>query len=177
MVIVDTSAWIEYLGGGVPAIVDKVDLCLGQDLVGIGDLIYCEVMQGIRSPRERRTVSTLLLSLPQFEMVGFSLADKSAANYRLLRSRGITVRKTIDVMIGTFCAEHGLQLLHNDSDFDLFSHYALSFGVLFRPVPSSAPTARRPAPPPGPAARVARAGSPACHRDPVSLGKSWPPAR
>ena len=123
MVIIDTSAWIEYLGGGVADVVDKVDLCLEQDLVGMGDLIYCEVMQGIRPPRERREVSGLLLSLPQFDMVGFSMAEKSAANYRLLRSKGVTVRKTIDVLIGTFCAEHGLQLIHHDSDFALMAEH------------------------------------------------------
>ena len=123
MVIVDTSAWIEYLGGGVPAVVNKVDLCLDQDLVGIGDLIYCEVIQGIRSPRERREVSGLLLSLPQFDMVGFTMAEKSASNYRLLRSKGITVRKTIDVLIGTFCAVHGLQIIHHDFDFDLMAKH------------------------------------------------------
>jgi len=123
MVIVDTSAWIEYLQGGEPSVVDKVDLCLEQDLVGIGDLVYCEVMQGIRSPRERREVSTLLLSLPQFTMVGFTMAERSAFNYRLLRSKGVTVRKTIDVLIGTFCAEHGLQLVHHDSDFDLMAKH------------------------------------------------------
>ena len=120
MVIVDTSAWIEYFRGGVPRIVNKVDQCLEIDLVGIGDLVYCEVMQGIRASRERSQVSSLLLSLPQFNMVGFGIAEKSAANYRLLRSRGITVRKTIDVLIGTFCAEHGLQLIHHDSDYDSY---------------------------------------------------------
>ncbi len=123
MVIVDTSAWIEYFRGGLPRIVNKVDLCLEQDLVGIGDLVYCEVMQGIRSPRERADVSTLLLSLPLFDMVGFTMAEKSAANYRLLRSKGVTVRKTIDVLIGTFCADHGLQLVHHDSDFDLMAKH------------------------------------------------------
>jgi len=123
VVIVDTSAWIEFFRGGLPRIVNKVDLCLEQDLVGIGDLVYCEVMQGICSPREKIEVSSLLLALPQFEMVGFSMAEKSASNYRLLRSKGVTVRKTIDVLIGTFCAEHGLQLIHNDSDFDLMAKH------------------------------------------------------
>jgi hypothetical protein len=123
MVIVDTSAWIEYLGDGVPDVANKVDLCLDQDLVGIGDLIYCEVIQGIRSRRERREVSGLLLSLPQFDMVGFTMAEKSAVNYRLLRSKGVTVRKTIDVLIGTFCAENGLQIIHYDSDFDLMAKH------------------------------------------------------
>ena len=123
MVMVDTSAWVEYFRGGVPDVAKRVDLCLDQDRVGIGDLVYCEVMQGIRSPSERREVSGLLLSLPQFSMVGFSMAERSAANYRLLRSRGVTVRKTIDVLIGTFCSEHGLQLIHHDSDFDLMAKH------------------------------------------------------
>lgn len=123
MVIVDTSAWVEYFRGGLPRVVNKVDLCLEQDLVGIGDLVYCEIMQGIRSPRERADVATLLLSLPRFDMVGFAMAEKSAANYRLLRSKGVTVRKTMDVLIGTYCAEHGLQLVHHDPDFDLMAKH------------------------------------------------------
>jgi len=123
MVIVDTSAWIEYFNDGIPCVVKKVDRCLEQDMVGIGDLVYCEIMQGIRSSRERNQVSLLLLALPQFNMVGFGIAEKSAANYRLLRSRGVTVRKTIDVLIGTFCSEHEFQLLHNDSDYDMMAKH------------------------------------------------------
>ena len=65
----------------------------------------------------------MLLSLPRFDMVGFVTAEKSAANYRLLRSKGVTVRKTIDVLIGTFCADHDLQLIHNDFDFDLMAKH------------------------------------------------------
>ncbi len=123
MVIVDTSAWIEYFRNGVPAVVEKVDRSLDNDLVGIGDLVYCEVIQGIYSAREREEVSSLLLSLPRFRMVGFQIAGKSAANYRLLRSKGVTVRKTIDVLIGTFCVERGFELIHHDSDFDLMARH------------------------------------------------------
>jgi len=123
MVIVDTSAWVEYFRNGSPDVVAKVDLALDGELVAIGDLIYCEVMQGIRSERQRAEVSGLLLSLPQFEMVGFQIAEKSAANYRLLRSKGVTVRKTMDVLIGTFCAERGFRLVHCDSDFDLMARH------------------------------------------------------
>ncbi len=123
MVIVDTSAWVEYFRNGLPTVVSKVDRCLDQDLVGIGDLVYCELMQGIRSSRHRTEVSSLLLSLPHFNMVGFHIAEKSAANYRFLRSKGVTVRKTIDVLIGTFCAEHGFQIVHHDSDFNLMAQH------------------------------------------------------
>jgi len=129
MVIVDTSAWIEYLRDGEPSVVEKVDRCLDQDLVGIGDLIYCEVLQGIRQPRQRRKVSGLLLSLPKFEMVGFHIAEKASQNYRLLRRRGITVRKTIDVIIGTFCAENDLPIVRLDRDFDLMAG-AIGLSVL-----------------------------------------------
>jgi len=123
MVIVDTSAWIEYFRDGEPRIVENVDRCLDQDLAGIGDLVYCEVMQGIRSARQRREISELFLSLPLYEMVGFSIAERAANNYRLLRSRGVTVRKTIDVLIGTFCATHSLPLIHHDRDFDLMAKH------------------------------------------------------
>lgn len=121
MVIVDTSAWVEYFRNGDPSIVKRVDTCLDRDLVVIGDLIYCEVLQGIKIKREREKVSSLLLSLPQYEMVGFHIAEKSAENYRFLRFKGVTVRKTIDVIIGTFCVENNLLLVHQDKDFDFMA--------------------------------------------------------
>lgn len=123
MIMIDTSAWIEYFQDGIQSVAQKVDTCLDQERVAIGDIVFCEVMQGLRSPRERRKVSELLLSLPKFDMVGFEMAQKSASNYRLLRSKGVTVRKTIDVLIGTFCAENGFKLIHNDSDFDLMARH------------------------------------------------------
>ena len=127
VVIIDTSAWIEYFRDGVPAVVERVDLCLEHDLAVIGDLVYCEVMQGVRRPRHRREIRRLLLSLPQYEMVGFKTAEQVALNYSLLRSRGVTVRKTIDVIIGTFCVDNDLPLIHYDRDFDMMAeHIGLS---------------------------------------------------
>lgn len=123
MVIVDTSAWVEFFRDGTPAVVENVVRCLEQDLVAIGDLVYCEVMQGVRSPRQRQEISSLFQSLPHFEMVGFHIAERAAENYRVLRSRGVTVRKTVDVLIGTFCAENGLQIVHYDRDFDLMAQH------------------------------------------------------
>jgi len=117
MVIADTSAWIEYFRDGSLSVVKALDYCLEYDLVGTGDLIYCEVIQGIKADKERELVASLLQSLPRYEMVGFKIAEKAAHNFRLLRSKGITVRKTIDVLIGTFCAENDFELLHYDRDF------------------------------------------------------------
>ena len=123
MVVIDTSAWIEYFRNGEPAVVKTVDTALDRDLVVMGDLIYCEVLQGIKNKRELEQVSTLFQSLPRYEMVGFKIAEKSAANNRFLRSKGVTVRKTIDIIIGTFCIEHKLQLIHHDRDFELMAPF------------------------------------------------------
>lgn len=123
MVLVDTSAWIEYFRDGEPSVVQGVEYCLDQETVAIGDLVYCEVMQGVRSPRQLEEISSLFLSLPHYEMVGFLMAERAARNYRMLRSRGVTVRKTVDVLIGTFCAENGLQIIHYDRDFDLMAKH------------------------------------------------------
>ena len=57
------------------------------------------------------------------EMLGFELAIKSAENYRFLRKKGVTVRKTIDVIIGTFCIHHNMSLVHDDQDFDSLTKY------------------------------------------------------
>jgi len=129
MVIIDTSAWIELFRDGEPSVVAKVERALDRRLVAVGDLIYCEILQGIRSERERKTVAALLDGLPKFEMVGFPIAEHSARNCRLLRSRGLTVRKTVDVIIATFCVENGIALLHHDRDFDLMAPH-LSLSVL-----------------------------------------------
>lgn len=121
MVLIDTSAWIEYFRGGDPEVVAEVDRCLQEEQVAMGDLIYCEVLQGIRQTRERRKVERLFSSLVPFDLVGFENADRAAANFRKLRGNGVTVRKTIDVLIGTFCANRGIRLIHNDRDFDLMA--------------------------------------------------------
>jgi predicted nucleic acid-binding protein len=84
----------------------------------MGDLILAEVLQGFQSDRDFRIAKNLLLRLPSMPMGGQALAIDSAANYRLLRKKGVTVRKTIDVMIGTFCIHYRLPLLHDDRDFD-----------------------------------------------------------
>ena len=119
MIIIDTSAWIEFFKkNGNVNIKKKVRYCLSNETVGMGDLIYCELLQGIKTKKELIQIKTLFAGLKRFEMVGFKLADKSTFNYRYLRSKGITVRKTIDVLIATFCIENKFKLIHFDSNFD-----------------------------------------------------------
>lgn len=118
MVLIDTSAWVEYIRGQKSDLCRKIDEALTDEMVAIGDLIYCEVLQGVYDAKERERIRELFLSLPQFEMVGFDMAEKASANYRRLRQKGVTIRKTIDVLIGTFCAEHDIALIHDDRDFE-----------------------------------------------------------
>jgi predicted nucleic acid-binding protein len=107
----------------VPRVVDKVDQCFERDLVGIGDLVYCEIMRASAPPVSATRSPPSCYRCRNSTWVGFNIAEQSAANYRLLRSKGVTVRKTIDVLIGTFCAENGHRIVHSDSDFDLMAEH------------------------------------------------------
>ena len=118
MIFVDTSVWIDYFNGVKSWQTDYLDDLLGREPIMTGDIVLAEVLQGFREDRDFRQADRLLSSLPYLDMLGRDMALKSARNYRVLRKKGITVRKTIDVMIATFCIEHGLTLLHDDRDFD-----------------------------------------------------------
>jgi predicted nucleic acid-binding protein len=120
MVIVDSSVWIDYFNGRDISEVAALDRLLETELLGVGDLILAEVLQGFRQDKDYQTAKRLLTSLTVFEMLGAEMAMKSADNFRDLRKKGITVRKTIDVMIATFCIENGHKLLFSDKDFAPF---------------------------------------------------------
>jgi predicted nucleic acid-binding protein len=120
MVIVDSSVWIDYFNGRDISEVATLDRLLETELLGVGDLILAEVLQGFRQDKDYQTAKRLLTSLTVFEMLGAEMAMKSADNFRDLRKKGITVRKTIDVMIATFCIENGHKLLFSDKDFAPF---------------------------------------------------------
>ncbi|MDH7512330.1 MAG: PIN domain nuclease [Clostridiales bacterium] len=123
MILVDSSVWIDYFNGEKTRETDWLDSALGNKPIIMGDLILAEVLQGFQSEHDFRTAKNLLLDFPFMEMVGKTIAIKSAINYRFLRKKGVTVRKTIDVMIGTFCIHHNFSLLHDDSDFDPLEKY------------------------------------------------------
>ena len=118
MILVDSSVWIDYFNGRKTAKTDWLDSALGDEQIIMGDLILAEVLQGFQNDNDFKTAKKLLLTFPFMEMVGQELAIKSALNYRFLRKNGVTVRKTIDVMIGTFCIHYHVSLLHDDRDFD-----------------------------------------------------------
>jgi len=118
MIMVDTSVWIDYFNGRDNRFVQKLDALLITDLVVIGDIILAEILQGFNSDSDFRKAKEALDALDCFTLTGKEIAMMSAENFRQLRKKGITIRKTTDMIIGTFCIHHGLPLLHNDRDFD-----------------------------------------------------------
>jgi predicted nucleic acid-binding protein len=123
MILVDSSVWIDYFNGNDTPQTLTLDNLLGVELLGIGDLILTEVLQGFRTDADYHTAKRLLTSLTAFNMLGCEMAIKSADNFRALRKQGITIRKTIDVIIATFCIENGHSLLFCDKDFIPFVDY------------------------------------------------------
>jgi len=115
--VVDSSVWIDYFNGRETRQTNHLDRLLGRTPIVMGDLILTEVLQGFQNDRDFRTARDLLLRIPFMPILGRELALESAANYRRLRKSGVTVRKTMDVMIGTFCIHYQLSLLHDDRDF------------------------------------------------------------
>jgi predicted nucleic acid-binding protein len=122
MVIIDTTVWIDYLGGTANAATAWLDREVGRQRLGLTDLILCEVLQGIRAQSNFTRVRDRLQKFNVFPGGGVDLAIAAAQNYRTLRQRGYTVSKTIDCWIATFCIESNHQLLHRDHDFDAFEN-------------------------------------------------------
>ena len=118
MILVDSSVWIDFFNGADTPQVTLLDNKLGDTPILIGDLILTEVLQGFKSNKDFEMAKQALERFQLREMVGKDIALRSAENYRRLRKSGITVRKTIDVVIATFCIENNVALLHSDRDFD-----------------------------------------------------------
>jgi len=117
MVLVDSSVWIDFFNGAENAETDKLNEILGLEEVVIGDLILAEVLQGFRSDADYKAARNVLISLTVHDLLGKELAIKSANNFRKLRKKGITIRKTADVIIATYCIENKIPLLFTDKDF------------------------------------------------------------
>ena len=120
MIIVDTTVWIDYLRGAKNPQTGWLDRELTHQRFGLTDHILCEVLQGVRDRSAFLQVRDELLNFHVFSTGGEDLAIAAATNYRTLRERGHTVRKTIDCLIATFCLEAGHELLHRDRDYDAF---------------------------------------------------------
>jgi predicted nucleic acid-binding protein len=123
VVIVDTTVWIDYFQGTRNPETDWLEAELDRQRLGLTDVILCEVLQGVRDETTAIDVERRLRKLDVFETGGVDLAREAARNYRTLRSRGHTVRKTIDCLIVTFCIRDQHSLLHRDRDFEPFERF------------------------------------------------------
>jgi len=118
MLVVDTTVWVDYFNGVENSQTDFLNTVLDKTPILIGDLILAEVLQGFRHDPDFEKVRRALGKYLHVNMVNSALAVQSARNFRFLRQKGITVRKTIDSLIATCCIENDHELLHNDSDYD-----------------------------------------------------------
>ncbi|MDP6969843.1 MAG: PIN domain nuclease [Gammaproteobacteria bacterium] len=123
MILVDSSVWIDFFNSRENKETEFLYDALLTDTICLGDLILAEVLQGFRDDKTHRQAKELLMPLPIYQLMTPELALISADNYRSLRKRGVTVRKSVDVWIATFCIENGVQLLYSDKDFLPFSKY------------------------------------------------------
>lgn len=117
MILVDSSVWIDFFNGAENSETDKLNEILGLEEIVMGDLILAEVLQGFKSDTDFKTAKNVLTSLTVHDLLGKELAIKSANNFRTLRKKGITIRKTADVIIATYCIENKIPLLFSDKDF------------------------------------------------------------
>jgi len=121
--LVDSSVWIDFFNGTKTPETNFLNDALGIEPILVGDLILIEVLQGFRRKQDFETAWVALTRFPVVDMVGQEIAISSASNYRNLRQIGVTIRKTMDCLIATFCIEHKLTLLHTDRDFDQFERH------------------------------------------------------
>jgi len=115
---VDTSVWIDFFNGLENKQTENLDRILSEKTVLVGDIILAEILQGFDSDKDFRLAKQALEPLDCVHLGGKSLAIKAASNFRSLRAKGVTIRKTVEMLIGSWCIEHEVELLHNDKYFN-----------------------------------------------------------
>ena len=118
MILVDSSVWIAHLRGQTNSATVKLEDAAAREPLLIGDLILLEVLQGARDEKQAERIERALRQYAVVPLLGADLAVRAARNYRRLRELGVTIRKTADIIIGTYCIEHRHTLLHDDRDFE-----------------------------------------------------------
>lgn len=120
MILVDSSVWIDYFNGTTTSEAEYLDSVLGIQSIAVGDLILAEVLQGFRSDKDFATAKSILAEFEQLDLLGMNRSIKAAEKFRNLRKSGITIRKTNDVIIASYCIDEKIPLLFSDKDFNPF---------------------------------------------------------
>lgn len=123
MIVADTSVWIDYFNGIHAPHTEILDQELLKSRIITGDIIIAELLQGFKNEKDYLRAKNIMDTLEYYDFVGKKIVYRAAQNFRILRRKGITARKTIDVIIATFCIENKFQLIHNDRDFDPMEKY------------------------------------------------------
>ena len=123
MILVDTSVWIDYFNGIINRKTNNLDTILGNDIVITCDIILTEILQGFRNDKDYRIAKKYMDLIYYYQFINKDISIKAADNFRFLKKKGITIRKTTDILIGTFCIEYNIPLLHNDKDFEPMEKY------------------------------------------------------
>ena len=117
MIVVDSSVWIAHLRNADTPQVRQLRTISRKRNIVVGDLVLLEVLQGARGERHAKQIEDALRQFTPVQMMSASLPAEAASIYRILRADGITIRKTVDLIIATFCLLGGHHLLHSDRDF------------------------------------------------------------
>ena len=123
MILVDSSVWIDYFNGTETAQTKLLDEALSTDTICIGDMILAEVLQGFRNDKDYKLAKEMLTELPIYQIMTPERALIGADNYRKLRKQGITIGKSVDNWIATFCIQNQIPLLFSDRDFNPYTEH------------------------------------------------------
>ncbi len=119
MIVVDTSVWIDFLAGRRTRQARRcAELIERGEPVALTDVIFAEVLQGLRSEEDASEVERHLRAFPILRLEGLDDFALAASLYREARRQGVLRRKTLDCLIAAPCVRTGAPLLHADSDFD-----------------------------------------------------------
>lgn len=136
MIIVDTSVWIEFFKGSGSSWDRHLNALIRANApIALTEVIYCEVLQGIRDDAVYTKIRDILQAFPVLYLDGLLSADRAVELYRACRRKGYTIRSTVDCLIAAVCLDAGAELFHHDRDFDVLEKIG---GLqVYRPRPES----------------------------------------
>lgn len=119
MIVVDTSVWVDVLNETPTPQADLcVELIVNGEPVALTEIVFTEILQGLRSSKEADQVERHLRAFPILRLDGLDDFALAAKLYREARRAGVTIRKTLNCLIAAPCVRTGAPLLHADADFD-----------------------------------------------------------